>query len=217
MQIIWHGHAFFQIIVSQGKDEKLTIAIDPPSQDIGLRLPSVEADVLLTTHNHHDHNNIKAVSGKPFLIQGPGEYEIKGIFIQGIPAHHDKNSGKEKGLVTIYTIAAEEMKICHLADFGQKELTEEQLDKIGDCDILMIPVGGIFTISGQEATKIISQIEPKLVIPMHYQIPKLKVKLEGVDKFLKAMGQKEILPQPKLSVKKRDLPEEETKIVVLKP
>ena len=109
------------------------------------------------------------------------------------------------------------MRLCHLGDLGQKELTPEQLEKIGDIDILMIPVGGNYTIGSEEATKIISQIEPRIVIPMHYDLPKLKVKLEGVEKFLKAMGVKSLEPLPKFSVKKKDLPEEETRVVLLKP
>jgi len=218
MQIIWHGHAFFQIITNRGKEEKLTIAIDPFSKEIGLRVPSFEANILLVTHDHYDHNNVKAIRGTPFLIDSPGEYEIKGVFIQGIPAHHDKSQGKERGGVTIYTIEAEGIKLCHLGDFGQKELSADQVEKIGDCDVLMIPVGGVYTISGQEAAKAISQIEPKIVIPMHYQLPKLKLKskLESLDKFLKTMGQKGIAPQPKLVIKGKDLPDEKTRIIVLK-
>ncbi|OGZ17480.1 MAG: hypothetical protein A2Z78_00845 [Candidatus Nealsonbacteria bacterium RBG_13_36_15] len=217
MQVIWHGHAFFQIITSRGKEEKLSIAIDPFSAEIGLRVPLIEANILLITHDHYDHNNTKAIKGSPFLIQGPGEYEIKGISIQGISAFHDKNQGKERGGITIYIIEAEGMKLCHLGDFGQKELTSDQIEKIGDCDVLMIPVGGVFTISGPEASKIISQIEPRIVIPMHYQLSKLKLKskLESLDKFLKSMGQKGIVPQPKIILKKKDLPEEGTKIIVL--
>jgi L-ascorbate metabolism protein UlaG (beta-lactamase superfamily) len=217
MNIVWHGHAFFQIMTARSKEEKLTLAIDPFSEEVGLKAPSVEADILLVSHDHYDHNNLKAIKGRPFLIQGPGEYEIKEVFIQGIAAYHDKSQGKERGRVTIYTIETEGARLCHLGDFGQKELTSEQIEKIGDCDILMIPVGGVYTISGPEAAKIISQIEPKIVIPMHYQLPKLKLKLESLDKFLKAMGQKGTLPQPKLSLKAKDLPQEETKIIVLKP
>jgi L-ascorbate metabolism protein UlaG (beta-lactamase superfamily) len=217
MQIIWHGQACFQIILNRNKDEKLVITIDPFSEEVGLKLHSVEADILLITHDHHDHNNKKAISGKPFLIEGPGEYEIKGVFIRGIEASHDKSQGKERGKITIYTIEAEEMKICHLGDLGQKELTLEQVEQIGDIDILMIPVGGIYTISAQDSPKIISQIEPKIVIPMHYFLPKLKIKLEGLDKFLKIMGQKEVEPQGKLQIKNKDLLTEKMKVVVLKP
>jgi len=217
MQIVWHGQSCFQISFSKNKDEKLTVVIDPFSEEIGLRIPTLEADILMISHDHPDHNNKKAVSGNPFLIEGPGEYEIKGVFIQGIEADHDKSQGEERGKTTIYTIEGEEIRLCHLGDLGQKELNADQLEHIGDIDILMIPVGGIYTISAQEASKIISQIEPRLIIPMHYNLPKMKSKLDGLDKFLKVMGQKGIEPQSKLTVKKKDLEGETTEVVVLKP
>ena len=182
-----------------------------------MKPPSLETDILLITHSHFDHNNVKAIKGSPFLISSPGEYEIKEVFVQGIPAFHDNMERKEKGKVTIYTIEVEGIKICHLGDFGQKELTDEQLEKIGDVDVLMVPVGGVYTVSAKEAAKIISQIEPKIVIPMHYQIPKLKIKLEGLDKFLKMMGVKSPEILKKLSISQRNLPTNGTKIIVLKP
>ncbi len=217
MIINWHGQSCFQIIARREKNNQVSIVIDPFSEEIGLRVPKLEADILLITHSHHDHNNIKAVSGSPFLIEGPGEYEIKEVYIQGIHSWHDEREGKERGENTIYTIEAEDLRLCHLGDFGQKELTEEQLEKIGEVDILMIPVGGVFTISAKEATRVMSQIEPKIIIPMHYQIPKLKKKFDGIDKFLKVVGIKSITPESKLSIKKKDIVQEEVKIVVLQP
>ena len=124
MQIIWHGQACFQLELKRQKEEKVTIVIDPFSEEIGLRLPKIEADILLVTHDHYDHANIKGVSGNPFLINSPGEYEIKGVFIRGIEAFHDKAQGKERGKVTIFTIEGVYLKFCHRGDFGQKELTE---------------------------------------------------------------------------------------------
>ena len=217
MTIIWHGQSCFQITARRNKDEETRLIIDPFSEEIGLKLPKLEADLLLVTHSHYDHNNLKAVSGAPLLINSPGEYEVKKVFIQGIPSWHDNKEGQERGPNTIYIMEAEDLRLCHLGDFGQKELTEEQLEKIGDIDILMIPVGGVYTISAKEALKIMSQIEPRITIPMHYQIPKLKVKLEGLEKFLKALGIKSIEPQNKLSIKKKDISPEEAKIIVLQP
>lgn len=221
MHVIWHGQACFQIIASRAKGEQISIAIDPFDPTIGLKVPSLTADVLLITHEHFDHNNKAAVKGEPFLISGPGEYEIKEVLIQGIPAFHDNVQGKERGGVTIYTIEAEGMRLCHLSDLGQKELTAEQLQEIGNIDILMVPVGGRFTISAQEAQKVISRIDPRIVVPMHYQIPKLKLpsgtKLDGIEKFLRLMRQKSGLTQPKLLIKQKDLPQEGMKVVVLKP
>jgi len=217
MQIIWKGQSCFQIITNQGKNHQINIIIDPFDETVGLRVPKLEADILLVTHQHHDHNNVKTVSGDPFLIEGPGEYEVKEVFIQGISSFHDSSLGKERGLNTIYTIESEDIRLCHLGDLGQKELTSEQIEKIGEIDILMIPVGGIYTISAKEAVKIMSQIEPKIVIPMHYSIPKLKIKLDGLEKFLKTVGLKKLEPLPKLTIKKKDISPEEAKIIALKP
>lgn len=215
MQITWHGQSCFSFLTTQGKNNQLNIVIDPFDESLGLRIPKLEADVLLITHQHEDHNNGKAVSGNPFVIENPGEYEVKNVFVQGIEAYHDSSQGKERGDSAIYTIEAEEMKLCHLGDLGQKELTAEQLEQIGDIDILMIPVGGVYTIDAPSAAKIISQIEPKIVIPMHYQIPKLKLKLEGLDRFLKTMGVKSEEVLSKLNIKKKDLSEEGMKVIVL--
>lgn len=217
MNIIWYGQSFFKIITPRQKSEQVLISIDPFSEKIGLKPPSFESDILLITHNHDDHNNKKAIKGKPFLIEGPGEYEIKEVFIQGISCFHDNVEGQKRGMSTIYTIETEEIKICHLGDLGQKELTPEQVEKIGAIDILMIPIGGEYTINSKEAIKIINQIEPRIIIPMHYQIPKLKLdkKLEEVGEFLKEMGQKSTEIQKNLQIKKKNLPSEEMKVIVL--
>ena len=217
MHIIWHGQSCFEIAASQKVGEQVIIIIDPFSEDIGLKLPKLEADILLVTHSHYDHNNVKGVGGSTFLAQGPGEYERKDIFIQGIPSFHDEKEGKERGQNTIYIIEAEGMRLCHLGDFGQKELTPEQLEQIGDIDILMVPIGGTYTIDARGAAKIISQIEPRIFIPMHYRLPQLSIKIDGLEPFLSEMGRKSAEPQEKLLVKKKDLIAEETKIVVLAP
>ncbi len=206
-KIQWAGQSCFQISVSNSKDHQAEIVIDPFDEETGLKVPNFSADIALVTHKHHDHNNTKAIKGEHFLVDGPGEYEVKGVFVQGIPSFHDDVQGKEKGKNTIYVFEAEDMRFCHLGDLGQKQLTDEQVDKIGAVDILMIPVGGHYTISSTEAPKIISQIEPRIVIPMHYALPKLKADLDGVDKFLKAMG-KTISPVDKLTIKTKDLPKE---------
>lgn len=216
-KITWAGQSCFQISISNSKDSSADIVIDPFGEELGIKAPNFSADILLVSHQHHDHNNIKAVKGEPFLIQGPGEYEVKGVFIQGIPSFHDATEGKEKGQNTIYTIEAENIKFCHLGDLGQKQLTDEQVDKIGAVDILMIPVGGEYTISSSEAAKIISQIEPRTVIPMHYAVPKLKTKLDDVSKFLKTMGKNSVVPQDKLTVKASALPKDGMELVVLQP
>ena len=217
MNINWRGQSCFQILTTPNKNGQVSIIIDPFDKETGLKVPKFQADVLLITHDHEDHNNVKAVSGDYLLIDGPGEYDIKSIFVQGIPAFHDNSQGKEKGNNTIYTIEAEDIRICHLGDLGQKELSSEQLDRIGDIDILMIPVGGLYTIDASEAVKIMSQIEPRIIIPMHYHLPGLKYKIDGIDKFFKALSIKKTEILPKLSIKKKDISTEEVKIIQLEP
>ena len=217
-KITFAGRSCFQISVSNSKDHSADIVIDPFDEKTGLKLPNFSADIVLSTHAHHDHNNIKAIKGTPVVVSGPGEYEVKGIFIQGISSFHDDKEGKERGGNTIYVIEAEDIKFCHLGDLGQKQLTDEQLEKIDTIDVLMIPVGGKYTIDSQEAQKIISQIEPKIVIPMHYALPKQSDDLDGVDKFLKVLGKNAIAPIDKLTVKDSTLPKEgATEIVILEP
>ena len=205
MQITWYGQTCFQIISQRAKDEPVKIVIDPLEQGLGLRVPKLEPDILLLTSKSYSYSDIK---GKPFLINGPGEYETKGIFLQGILCNGD---------ITIYTIEAEGVRICHLGANSQNDLDNGVLEKIGNIDILMLPVGGGIGLKPQEASKVISQIDPRLIIPMLYQVPKLKQKLEQVDKFLKTMGKKTIEPLAKLSIKKKDLAKEGTEIIVLRP
>lgn len=216
-KIQWAGQSCFQISVSNSKDHSADIVIDPFDESLGLKVPNFSADIVLVTHDHYDHNNVKALKGDPFVINSPGEYEVKGVFIQGIDSFHDEEEGKKRGKNTIYVFEAEGMRFCHLGDLGQKQLTDEQLEKIDSVDVLMIPVGGTYTVDSVGAQKIISQIEPLIAIPMHYAIPKLKIKIDGVDKFLKTMGKNKIEPIDKLTVKASSLPKDTMEIVVLKP
>ena len=214
MEIRWCGHSYFFIKTKQeNSQEEKRIVIDPFSEEIGLKPCPTEADILLITHPHYDHNNTKIVQGKYFLIDGPGEYEIKETYIKGIFSYHN---AKKDIINTIYLIEEQGIKICHLGDFGQEELTPKQIEEIGQIDVLMIPVGGVYTIDAKNALKIINQIEPKIVIPMHYALPKLKIKLESINDFLKVIGEEQKEPQSRLVIKKTQLPQQTT-TVLLKP
>jgi len=210
MEIIWRGHAFFEILTKTKK-----IAIDPFSAKIGFKPPKIKTDILLITHPHYDHNEKDTVSGDYFLIENPGEYEIGGIFIYGIESFHDENQGKERGKNIIYLIEAEDLRICHMGDFGQKELNFQEKEKLLPVDILMLPVGGNYTIGPKEAVQIIKEIEPKIVIPMHYYVEGLQIKLAKVDEFLKIFGEKKVAPIESLKIKKGDILPETTKVVLL--
>lgn len=212
MVISWYGQSCFKIQSGE------TIAvIDPFDKKIGLTPPrQIGADLILVTHHHYDHDNVAAVAGSPFIIDGPGEYEVRGIKILGVFSFHDNNEGKERGTNTIYLIDWEGLRLCHLGDLGQAALNDEQLDLLDEVDILMAPVGGKFTIDAEEAAKIIKQIEPKIVIPMHYKISGLAIDLDPLDKFLKELGLAEKEAAGKLTIKKKDLPVEGMEVAVMK-
>jgi len=210
MTITWFGHSCFRIESKEG-----SVLIDPFSKDIGLKPPRIRDDLVLVTHNHNDHNNLEGVDSQTtMVINGPGEYEKNGIYVRGILSYHDKDQGKERGLNTIYVIRAEDMVICHMGDFGQSAFEKNQLDEIGSVDILMIPVGGTYTIDYKEAVKAVGQIEPKVVIPMHYKLKDLKMDIDGSDKFIKELG---LTPEKteKYKIAKKNLPVEEIKLITL--
>jgi len=211
MIITWYGQACFKI-----QSGEKAIIIDPYAKSIGLNPPSIQADLVFVTHEHADHSNIGTVKGDYFLVNGPGEYEIKGIKARGISSFHDNEGGSKRGLNTLYSIEAEGIKILHMGDIGQERLEGKQLEEIGDVDILMIPVGGFFTVDAKQAASLINQIEPKIVIPMHYQVPKLTItELAGVNEFLEEFGEDEVVAQEKLTIKQKDLNTEEDKIKII--
>ncbi len=219
MIITWLGQSCFKLQTQSGAAGNATVLIDPYSNDIGIRLPKVTADFVLVTHDHDDHNNVAAVSGTPYVAASPGEYEVRGVFAHGIAAYHDASEGKERGLITMFRIEAEGMTLAHLGDLGQPKLTDEQFEQLNGVDILFIPVGGVYTIDAKAAVDIITQLEPRIVIPMHYSIPGLdpKLGLDGVEKFIKQMGVTSNGHEDKLKIVKKDLPQEETKVYILKP
>ena len=211
MIITWYGHSCFKIITNG-----LTIIIDPFNKDIGLRPPQGQADIVLVSHNHHDHNNISAINGNPFIIKGPGEYEIKEISIIGIESAHDGKNGEERGLNTIYLIESEDIKLCHFGDFGQDDLTDEQRETINEPDVVFAPVGGKYTIGATRAANLVNSLEPKIVIPMHFKMAGSKINdLDSVDRFLKEMGAGKKSAVDKLTLKKKSLPEQ-MEVVVMK-
>ncbi len=209
MTINWFGHSCFRIEAKEG-----SILIDRFYEEkTGLKPPKIKDDIVLVTHEHQDHNNIEGLTPEAFLINTPGEYEKKGIAIRGISSYHDKSQGKERGLNTIYVIKAEDMTICHLGDLGQEKLDGSQVEEIGDVDILLVPVGGNYTINYKEAIEVIGQIEPKIIIPMHYKVKDLKVEVEGPEKFVKELG---LTPEKvdKYKIAKKLLPLEEMRLVM---
>jgi L-ascorbate metabolism protein UlaG (beta-lactamase superfamily) len=210
MELIWYGHACFKI-----KDRNITIVTDPYSNEIGLAMPKLDADILTVSHRHFDHDNVSAVSAR-YVLTTPGEFEIKGIFIEGIDSFHDTSQGAERGRNTIFVFHLSDLTVCHLGDLGHT-LTDEEAERIGDVDILLIPVGGKFTIDAKEAVSVINQIEPKVVVPMHYKTEGINIDLDEVKKFCEEMGVSEEPQGDTLKIQKKDLPEEGMNVVILTP
>ena len=218
MVITWLGHSSFKIQTKTKNSGlnpmEVTIVTDPFDNSIGLKMPKIQADIVTVSHDHADHNNINAIKGEPFIIDSVGEYEVKSNFIWGVKSFHDTKEGEERGRNVIYVIEAEGMKLAHLGDLGHV-LTEKQLPYVKDVDILFIPIGGVYTIDAKQAVEVISQIEPRIIIPMHYKVTGLKVKLDGIDKFCKEIGVCE-RPVDKLKITKKEIPQEETKVIIMK-
>lgn len=210
MEIDWFGHACFRLRGREG-----TVITDPYSKEIGLSFPRPRADVVTISHDHPGHSYAEGVKGEPRVVSGPGEYEIKSIFITGVPTSHDKRSGRDRGKNTVYTVEMDGLTICHLGDLGHVP-TQPQAEAFGNVNVLLVPVGGISTINASEAAEIVSLLEPQIVIPMHFQLPDLAFKLETSAKFFKEMGVKASDPVPSFKVTKDSLPEE-TQVVLLEP
>lgn len=214
MQVSYLGHSCFKII---GDD--LTVLCDPfdPAK-VGLPLQPQTADVVLVTHDHNDHNFIDIVEGDYDLLDGPGECEIDDSEFLGIPSYHDDQEGRIRGYNTIYRFDVDGIVICHLGDLGTR-LFDEQLEKLKNIDVLMVPVGGYYTIDPATAIEVINQVNPKIVIPMHYQdgqTLKNIDKMYSLDDFLREM---EVNPikQDKLVITKKEIEEMTTtqEVVVL--
>lgn len=217
MDIYWYGQACFKI-----KGKNASVVIDPYDPDFtGLKLSKgLSSGVVLVTHGHEDHNNVQAVvteqGEQPMTFDKPGEYEVSGVVITGVSSFHDNSGGSERGTNTIFHLLFDNLDIVHLGDLGQARLTEEQVAQLGQTDILLIPVGSVYTINAKQASDIVSQLEPKIIIPMHYKIDGLKFELEGVDGFLKEMGAEGVTSVPKLSISKERLPEEPMVVILNK-
>lgn len=213
MNITWFGQSCFKLEM-KSNGETVGILIDPFEDSVGLKPPRVGADIVLVTHDHFDHNNVDAVRGEPKVIRGSGEFEMKKVVIYGVPTFHDASGGSERGPNTCFRIDAEDLSVVHLGDLGHP-LTDEQLELLEGADVLLIPVGGTYTIDAKAASQVVAQIEPRIVVPMHYALPGLKVDLAGVEPFLKEMGVRSPEKVSTLKVSKKELITEDTKVILL--
>ncbi|MCF7820579.1 MAG: MBL fold metallo-hydrolase [Candidatus Pacebacteria bacterium] len=212
MIISWQGHSCFKIQDKTGTDG-ITVTTDPFDKSVGLKVPNFESDIVTISHDHADHNNASALRGQPFIINTAGEYDVKGVLVEGIHSFHDNKEGAERGANIIYRIEIDDISVVHLGDLGT-ELDNKQLEKLERTDILLIPVGGKYTIDAKGAVEVISQLEPRIIIPMHYKIPGLKIDIDEVDKFVKELGL-EPTKEEKLKISKKDLPSEDMELIIL--
>ncbi len=210
MEITWLGRSCFRL---RGRDA--AVVMDPCDKSTGYNIGKLSADIVTVSHDHPAHSNVSAVTGTPRVVAGPGEFEIAGVLIMGIRTFHDGDKGSKLGKNTAYVVELDDVRVCHLGDLGHLP-TPEQIEDLSGVDVLLAPVGGNSTIGAAAAAETISLLEPKLVIPMHYQTPADKAELEPLDHFLKEIGALTAFDerQPKLSVTKSTLPHE-TKVQVL--
>lgn len=201
MVITYYGLSCFK--VSSGE---FVLAFDPPSKKSSFKSPRFRADAVLISRDHDDHNGYDEISGKdsnpPLKIDGPGEYEIQGVNISGISANHDSSA--------IYTVDLEGIRLCHLGGFEEKELSAQALETIGRTDVLFLPIGGKKGVLPEAAAKIANQLEPKIIVPMHYE-------KKDLGAFLKEFGVDDLKAEEKLTLKRKDMSDAKTDIRVLKP
>ncbi|MBA3825478.1 MAG: MBL fold metallo-hydrolase [Ktedonobacterales bacterium] len=201
---IWSlGHSGFRL---RGKE--VTLVLDPPAAGYGSSLKGISADIVCITHDHPGHNNVAGLGGTPYVVHGPGEYEVGGVLITGMRTFHDTKHGEERGSNTIYIIHMEELLLCHLGDLGHG-LNADQQQEASGADVLMIPVGGHSTIDAKAAAELVGAIEPGFVIPMHYANSantKGNVPLDPVEPFGAALGVPLTEPQTKLVVTRATVP-----------
>ena len=217
MDITYLGHSAFKL-----RGRQASVVTDPYESSVGFSMTRVAADIVTVSHAHGDHNNVAAVSGtarrqQPFLIQAPGEYEVSGISVFRIRSFHDNKQGVERRNNTVYLIHIDELVVAHVGDLGHI-LSDKQVEEIGEVDVLLVPVGGHYTLDPKQALEVVNQLQPSIVIPMHYNTDKHQQKtfskVLGVDAFLAEGGFDSAKRLSKLTLTKSTLPSE-MEVVVL--
>lgn len=217
MILTYHGHSCFKL-----KGRLGTVVTDPFSSSVGFSLPNLSADIVTVSHDHSDHNNIVGVKGtarreKPFVIQNLGEYEVGGISIFGAKSFHDAQQGQERGENRIFTIVIDGVRVCHLGDLGH-EIDENLMSEIGPVDVLLIPVGGVYTINAKQAVAVSRALEPSYVVPMHFKTAghdeKTYAELQTLEDFVKEFGAEKVETVDQLKVDLDRLPEEKELVIV---
>lgn len=211
VEITWLGHSCFRL-----RDRSATVVTDPYGKDIGLNLVRVRADIVTVSHEADDHDYVKGVKGDFQVLTGPGEYEVSSVFVMGLELRGDRKPKKD-GVAprnTVFLFEFDDLTICHLGDLNIVPTQAQVEEALGEVDVLLIPVGGGETLNASQASEVVSLLEPRIVIPMHYQVPDCTLKLDSVNKFLKEMGLDKVPPQESLKVGRAGLPDE-TQVILL--
>jgi L-ascorbate metabolism protein UlaG (beta-lactamase superfamily) len=213
MRVKWLGHSCFLITARGG----LRVITDPYAVGGGINYSPIKetADVVVVSHGHDDHSNVSAVQGKPDVVKGDGKKTARGIQFKGIATYHDASQGKRGGLNTVFCFTIDDIKLCHLGDLGHV-LSPEQVSEIGAVDILLVPVGGFFTIDASEASEVCNQLKPKVIIPMHFKTPKCAYPIAGVEDFLRGKKDVRRVGGSEVDLEQENLPAA-TEIVLLRP
>jgi len=210
MKIKYLAHSAFLITAENG----IRIITDPYETSMEIKHGTINetADIVTVSHEHGDHNNVSAVKGNPKIVKA--SQEVKGINIKAVAAAHDDKGGSRRGKNTIFCFNIDGINVCHAGDLGH-ELTADQVKAIGNVDVLMIPVGGFFTVDAGTATKVCEQLKPKIVIPMHFKTDKLDLPISGVEDFIRGKNNVTRSSDSEMELKAGNLPAS-TQIVVLK-
>ncbi len=182
VSVSWFGHAMFLF-----ERPGIKIVTDPYSTEIGYSFPDIEASVVTISHNHFDHNNVQALKGDPLIIKEPMPLLFGPIQFEGLITNHDDAGGEKRGNNIMFRWQMEGVAFAHMGDYGENTLNDDQKTFLAQTDVLMIPVGGVYTVNAEQARQIIAEIAPKVAIPMHYKTSLLNINIEGIDRFVKSM------------------------------
>lgn len=211
MEITWYGQTCFRL-----SERGLATAVtDPYPPDVGLTFPRPRASIVTVSHDDPQCRYTKGVRGPFKLLDGPGEYEIGGVFVTGSATFADNKRGASRGLNTIFTFSFDGLTVCHLGWLGHVPI-QSQVEDLGTVNVLLVPVGGGGSLTPARASEVISLFEPSLVIPMYYKVRGLEVNLGTLNRFLKEMGLEKVESQEVLKISRTSL-SEETQVVVLEP
>ncbi|MBI3980100.1 MAG: MBL fold metallo-hydrolase [Chloroflexi bacterium] len=204
MEITYFGLSCFRL---RGRDA--AVVADPIDRSAGYALGRVTADIVTVSNPAREHITVEAVGGSPKVIRGPGEYEIKGVFIQGIATSTRASRPETAARNTAYVVEIDGLNVCHLGELANVP-TEEQIERLENLDVLLVPVGGHGVLDATKAAETVSLLEPKIVVPMYYHTEESRIRLDPVDRFLKEMGVPSVRPEPKLTVTRSSVPEATT-------